>query len=841
MSQNNKIVYKLDNNVFVPYCTGVVVAEHQIGDAYSDVFAKDVAAVIDNAFAENSCFTDNFKELGLYSYDYSFLPEGQHTVYRFFNIECEENKYAVFCLSSGTAVKLWINYKLYSLFGSKKRACVVALKKGNNCIVMEAYKASAKSTIFLRVSDYERETNNEVIDSLFCSNMYPIDSFGHLKYSSNHLYDNNNIFEFAFYPENDIDSKSNTAEIEISDIYGKKVFYSNSFPIGKRQQLDLSDVNLLDEDDGNTICAKIKYEYNNGSEFNTILPLYKNRTEERLRRLSSKALEMLNATEVTEYDQLALMQGYEYINKYGRELSAVLAQSTLLRNNIISIQQGTHLEDSIRSPGVKKVFFYNKMYNAVNYYWMYVPKGYNEKNKYPLVVVFSTLEYNDRSKFFEYYTNEDVIVVDVSMRGMTLGSYIGETAIQYALEDIIKKFSIDLDRIYCTGTSNGAAGVWAQLEMFPDRYAGGYPVSGNSNINYLCNTYNVGLILLASNADYLNTKAFEIPKKHLDNEYCLEISANMLSHQLLEFVWFKKAFFEKLLTLKKNNYPSRVIYKTMSNRHLKAYWVEIHSIEYGCAEGSISAEIKCNEIEVKCEGITGFTLYIPPQVQGKRFCVTVNGEVILFLDENVHDKLFFVNKKNGFVHVEEKQNIKEKRKGFGLLDVYMDPLSIVTPPNPSNYELNTVTAYSEPYCNSIIPRIYVKYPVIDYNELNAADYKADRSYVVIDNGEENSVLSTIRAKATVKYDNKGWSYNGSRYVGKYCVQQIIESPWNPENSIHLISYNDESMLNKNIFTRKLVIPSYSNGRHKYLNNMILIYDEDGYSGAIDTASDIIKI
>ena len=550
---------------------------------------------------------------------------------------------------------------------------------------------------------------------------------------------------------------------------------------------------------------------------------------------------MLNTTAVTEYDQLALMQGYEYINKYGRELSAILAQATLLRNNIISIQQGTHLDDSIHAPGVKKVFFYNKMYNAVNYYWMYVPKGYNANNKYPLVVVFSTLEYNDRSKLFEDYTNEDVLVVDVSMRGMTLGSYIGETAIQYALDDIIDKFSIDLDRIYCTGTSNGAGGVWAQLEMFPDRYAGAYPVSGNPNMDYLCNTNNVGLILLASDADYLNTKAFELPIKKLNNDYCFQISANMLSHQLLEFVWFKKVFFEMLLTFKKDSYPSKVIYKTMSNRHLKAYWVEIHSIEYGCTEGSISAEINSNEIEIKCEGITGFTLYVPPQVQGKGFYVIVNGEVIAYMDKKVSNKLLFVKKNNGFENVEDHQYMREKRKGFGLLDVYMDPLSIVQPSNPSDYELNTAIAYSEPYCNSIIPKIYVKYPVINYNEFNVVDYKADRSFVVIDNGEDNSVLSAIRAKAVVKCDREGWSYNGTRHVGKYCVQQIIENPWNPELSIHLISHNDEAMLNKNIFTRKLVIPSYSNGRHKYLNNMILVCGENGYSGAIDTSSCIVKI
>ena len=131
--------------------------------------------------------------------------------------------------------------------------------------------------------------------------------------------------------------------------------------------------------------------------------------------------------------------------------------------------------------------------------------------------------------------------------------------------------------------------------------------------------------------------------------------------------------------------------------------------------------------------------------------------------------------------------------------------------------------------------------MVNYSELEAGIENSDRSYVILDNGEDNLLLKIIREKAIVLCGKRGWKYKEEEYNGKYCVQQIIESPWNPERSIHLISYNDENMLNKNIFTRKLVIPSYVNGRHKYLNNMVLIFDENGYSCIMDNTCGIDKL
>lgn len=839
------ITYQFNNNVFIPYNTGVIVMDNICDDIYNDTLDAGILQAIQSSdFSNHHFFLDSFKNNDIYSYDYSFLGEKSHTVFRFINVECRQDTYAVIFVSSGAPMKLWVNYKLFSVFGSKKRLCVIALKKGINSLIMETYRTTKESTFLLRISGYSIETDRSNPNAMLIDNMFPASDFGYAKHFGNHLYKTNNKFVFAYYPDDDMHGIDDMADIEITDVFTNQIYLTQRFPVRKKQEIDTSNFDIKNEDEGNTLRATIKYVYSNGREKSECIPLYKSPTEERLGRVSKKASALFMSDTVTDYDKLALRQGHECINKFGRGLSAILAQATVLRNNIQSISDGDHLDDTVYSPGTKRVYFFNKMYNAVNYYRIYLPEDYSGNKRYPLIIIYSTLEYNDRAKFFQNYTYESVIAVDISMRGMTLGSYIGEAAIQVALEDLFSKYNIDMDRIYCTGASNGAGGTWAQLETFPDRFAGGYVVSGHPNLELLCNIENTKLLCLSSDADYMNNVAFKKPMKLLEHHPdCIPISAKQLSHQMLEYVWFKQQSFEQLLSARRNSYPDKIVYKSTSNRHRKAYWVEIHSIEDGKNEGTIEAEIKNNTIHIQCKDITGFTITVPPQLHDMDFEVTINGESVFLCKNSADPELHFIKHsdtaKDCFQRTYNYTPIQDLHKGYGLLDVYLDPLSIVIPQNSSDCIQSTAIAYSQPYCNGIIPKIYIQYPIVDYTELNNAVDNAERSYVLIDDGSDHPLLCDIRKNAKISCSASGWEYNGSVHHGKYCVQQIVNSPWNPSKNIHLISYNDDTMLKKNLFTRKLVIPSYSSGRHKYLNNDALIFDEAGYHGVLDYSCKLV--
>ena len=86
MLHNQKTTYKLGNNVFVPNCTGVIIEKNKVGDAYANSLdSKIQKAIKSECFLSMDYFIDDFNQLGLYSYDYRFLPDGQHTVFRFFD------------------------------------------------------------------------------------------------------------------------------------------------------------------------------------------------------------------------------------------------------------------------------------------------------------------------------------------------------------------------------------------------------------------------------------------------------------------------------------------------------------------------------------------------------------------------------------------------------------------------------------------------------------------------------------------------------------------------------------------------------------------------------------
>lgn len=330
------------------------------------------------------------------------------------------------------------------------------------------------------------------------------------------------------------------------------------------------------------------------------------------------------------YDCLCLKCGIEYVKTYARGLPSILAHASLLRQNTKAVQNGEHGEEKLFAPGMKRVFFFNPMYNAVNYYRVYVPENYSPDKKYPLVIIYSTFENGDLSICFKNYSAEPVIAVDISGRGVLLGSSIGDAAIQIALKDALSRFSIDNSRIYCTGNSNGGGAAWAQIEAYPDVFAGAYIVSGHPNHDLLSNISNMKLLYLSSTIDHMYEFGYRrVQEKLLNHPDSTGFLGENFSHEALWRIWFNTGIFHTLLQACLNEFPDHVTYRTLRNRHRKAYWVEIHSIGDGQTEGIIDARIcSSKRIKIHCTGINGFSIIIPPQINTEEFVVSINDEFV---------------------------------------------------------------------------------------------------------------------------------------------------------------------------------------------------------------------
>lgn len=94
-----------------------------------------------------------------------------------------------------------------------------------------------------------------------------------------------------------------------------------------------------------------------------------------------------------------------------------------------------------------------------------LPEGYTPEKKYPLFLTISVLYYTVNCLSFAPFQEEGVIFADITPKGITMGNHIGEAALLEQIEQLKRQFSVDEERIYLTGYSNGAC---AALAFGPD-------------------------------------------------------------------------------------------------------------------------------------------------------------------------------------------------------------------------------------------------------------------------------------------------------------------------------------------------------------------------------------
>ncbi|HKQ80221.1 MAG TPA: prolyl oligopeptidase family serine peptidase [Blastocatellia bacterium] len=124
---------------------------------------------------------------------------------------------------------------------------------------------------------------------------------------------------------------------------------------------------------------------------------------------------------------------------------------------------------------------------TVQPYRFYIPKSYDAKQKWPMVVALHGMG-GDENSFFTGYDNGAIrriadergyIVVCPKGRGpvsMYLGS--AERDVIDVIKEMKRDFSIDDDRVYLMGHSMGGYGTWSVAVNNPDLFAAIGPISG---------------------------------------------------------------------------------------------------------------------------------------------------------------------------------------------------------------------------------------------------------------------------------------------------------------------------------------------------------------------------
>ncbi len=444
-----------------------------------------------------------------------------------------------------------------------------------------------------------------------------------------------------------------------------------------------------------------------------------------------------------------------------------------------------------------------------------------EGQQLPLVLSISTNVYdNNCYNFTADGFDEGVIHADVTVRGATGGSYVGEASFFEIFHWICQRYPVDLSRVYLVGFCNGAHAALHMAQTHPHMFAGMYILSGYPEMPLINNLSNLPIYTVSSDADRVNSGVIhEMAEKLGQYENFYHFTLENVTHDFVFSYMFPTSIVGMLLRQKNNPYPRHIDYSTRCNRYLRSYWITLGGI---CPEETyahVQADIESEDcIRIQCIGTECLTLNIPPEMH-QQFTVVLNGEE-LHIDNSSGQSVFFQRRQH-WQQVDSTVPF-ELRKGSGLLDVYLDSLRIVIPKNAGEITRKAAMSFAEPQTMTHAGRIMVSYPIYTADKLS--DDIAHHNLIVFGRYDEYNIPDNLPVRCVEGY----CCYKDKLWEGDYCVMQVVPAPYDNQRSVVYITYNNESSLNKMVFIRKIILPFASSGFHQYLNQTWLIWNNRKY-------------
>lgn len=823
--------YRLEEKAFRLNKVGVLYLEEADFEPFTLNINENDKLEVESALKQSALI-----ECANFQYQYIYfskleVPEKKR-ICCFCKIKCRKDTEAVFVSKSTNRIKIYNNYRLVCV-NNYLTVTTLTLSAGDNLLIFDFDKATVDSSFSLRVNSLKNETEDE-LTSVMNRHLGSYNSIVQIFDDGNNLIDKDD-YEFTLIPNNHLD-QSQQITVNIMDAAASTPI--DSFQCGFYEKISYPIARFKDAIQGYALVFEFTYQFEGKIKKESKQVIIKN-VDPYVKAVTDEARYILDQESggVTDFcrdtitgyiKSIAEKTGFELYWECSR-LSNFLAAVKRSRKNFIPWE----------NCGYHCAFYRSKIDNSLQEIHFYVPKDYSPDKKYPLFLAMST-SCSCYSYIFRLYNRcGPVISVDIGLRGVTLGSYFGEQAVLEALDFIKQILSIDENRIYLFGYSNGAHAAWMLAENYPDFFAGILSVGGAPSLLGLENLSNMRILSITSEVDSVYKTGYLNPDYILRTypHYKAILTDNM-NHDEISLMIYKECYYDDLLQYKREPFPLKVQYVTYRNRHRKAYWVELHAIAYGEKSASIHAEI-LNEsnITVYVKNATGFTLTVPPQMDRDRFTVSINEKRNVFKNCR-ENKLYFYNTGTDYIHSEEQPEINTSKKGLGLLDIYLDTLTIVVPDRSDETINKIASAFSKPVTSGYVYETYVNYPVFALNELT--DTELTNNLVLLGNPDLEN-YADIKNAVPIKTDQSGFSYKGIYHACNYVVMQAFANPYDCSKTILAINSNNNKLLRKNYFTRIMHLSSYFNGVHPYLNNEALIFMGNKYWSIYEWGNEIEEI
>jgi dienelactone hydrolase len=453
-------------------------------------------------------------------------------------------------------------------------------------------------------------------------------------------------------------------------------------------------------------------------------------------------------------------------------------------------------------PGPQVLTFFSEVDDSDQPYGLYLPKNYDGGKKYPLVISLHGAYSNHRlnlrrvfgksnllgeteaeaTRYFPALRDVDFIVATPLARG-TLG-YAGlpEKDVYDVLADVQRRFSVDEDRIYLTGLSMGGGGtLWLGLTR-PDIWAAiaaVCPVQPREADLFAPNALNLPVHLFHGDADPVVpvtvSRSWKQRLDDLDTRTHYTEYRNV-RHNSWENAYKDGAIFDWFAQFQRNRFPDRVRFATDRYEYRSAYWIAIEALTPGRLAEIDARFTAPNAVEVKTEGLDGFSLDItrhPRYAAARPLRLTIDGARVTLARRGA---LQFVRGTAGWKQGSYKPAPMEKRPGVeGPIPRAIAARHIYvygTAGSPTEEELNERRELAARAAEWGSPRmrLLTTFRVMTDSEVRPSDYES-ANMILFGTKETNTQIARLAAKLPLELNAGAADYglvyiypNGNRYV-----------------------------------------------------------------------------
>lgn len=726
----------------------------------------------------------------------------------------------VLSCDASTRQNIWVNGRLLAICDANKPV-QFAVHVGENIIIFTGGNGKIPG---LRINDFEREkhTHGSVVFGTYHKHGRHI--FIHEnRYSPNQRY----LYEFYITPgiEDILDiTLPVRVEVRLRDTEESIMTFEVLFY--QKAQLDLTKIDY-DATQFNWITVSFLYMRKDGYNWMEARAFY----FYSMRRYFEQQQQRLNylcrqSDSLTENAHCACQAFLEESSTIDPDSFLAILWTNKVEKNLLRLLSESE-ESYFSKPGVNYLYFCSKLDGRIICTPFRVPDEYETGKAFPLFVIYSMMDYAEMCRGVGI---SGAVVLDLTCRGMTLGSYVGEACVQEIMGRILSILNIDQSRIYAIGYCGAGTAALLHQQLSPGFYAGILVAASNINTELACNLVNTPIWAIEPSDDSTEkwrTKIRALMKTRLPLYHEVQIEA--CTHDMLNCAYLQKAVIMEMLKYQSIHTPANYTFRSFISRHLQSYSTSIDGIGAEANYCEISLQHKDKYVLITVKNATGFVYNVPVELIQQDLTICVNGKIHT-LPKCAEKRIHFVKTGLDEYSIVSSSNTviaSQKYKGTGLLDVYLDPLHIWVTPLITEKNKQIATRFAFPKTNALNPNIYVKYPI--GVPKNVEDLSSS-SWVIIDDCSItcNSLLATIRESLIVQTDTNGFFLGDKYYHGAYSMLQIVNNPYNSAYSILYIGCSSLNMLNENIFTRRWTLPSYVYGIHPYLSHEVLLHRNHKY-------------